>query len=337
MQFVVLGAGGIGSACAAFLARAGHAVRLVARGAHRDAIRTHGLTVTGLADFTVDVEAVDRASGPCDALVLATKTPDTAAALEAVADLRPRMAFSLQNGIAKDEQLEAAFGREAVLGATTMIGAARTAPGRVELTLDGVTVVGELDGGLSPRVEELAAAWSASGLPMRAVDDIVAHEWAKQALQAGAAPLAALTYLPTYLIYKTPPLAACLVRMAREVVSVAAALGIEPTSYDGYGFDVRRLASAPLEEAVAMVVAAGEALEARGKTDIIVSMSQDVRAGRRTEIEETVGHVVRIAEEVGVDVPVLRFAADAIRGIEVASGAHGGRDGRVGIPTASAA
>jgi 2-dehydropantoate 2-reductase len=320
MDIVVLGAGGIGSTCAAFLARGGHDVRLVARGDHLRVVRKQGLRVSGLAEFTVDLDAVERASGACDVFVLATKTPDTLAALERVSELRPAVAFSMQNGVLKNAQLADAFGDGPVLGAATMVAASRPRPGAVAYTLDGVTAVGELAGGRSQRVEELAAAWNDSGLKMAAVEDISGHEWAKQALQAGAAPLAALTHQPSHLIWGTPPLARTLVLMVREAASVAAALGVELSTSESYGFDMRAVANEPLEAAIARVIARGEELVATGRTSVILSMDQDMRAGKPTEIEETVGHVVAEADRLGVDVPMLRMACEVIRGIELACG-----------------
>ena len=45
MRFTIVGAGGIGAYFGGELARIGHEVTLFARGAHLDAVRTHGLTV----------------------------------------------------------------------------------------------------------------------------------------------------------------------------------------------------------------------------------------------------------------------------------------------------
>ena len=292
MRIVVLGAGGVGSIVAAFFARAGHDVSLVARGEHLAAVRERGLQVTGLSAFTATVEAAETATGECDALILATKTPDTRAALRAVEGLRPALSLSLQNGVAKDRVLAAAF--PPVTGATTMIGATRTGPGVVAHTLDGATYVG-------PEATELAQAWNGSGLPMTVVEDVLAHEWAKQALQGAAATLAVASDLPNHLVHLR--LARPMAEVIREVAAVAAANGIELAAGEDYGFDVRAIATEPLEQAVARVVARGEQLVAAGKTEIVVSMLQDVRAGRPTEIEETAGYVVAEADRLGIPVP----------------------------------
>ena len=192
MRIVILGAGGIGSIVAAYFGRAGHDVTLIARGEHLRATRERGIRVTGLADFTAPVTVAESADGACDAFILATKTPDTRRALAAVAGLRPALSLSLQNGVAKDRVLAETF--VPVAGATTMVGATRTAPGEVAYTLDGATYVGG-------EATELAEAWTATGLQMTVVENILGHEWAKQALQGPAATLAVASDLPNHLVH----------------------------------------------------------------------------------------------------------------------------------------
>jgi 2-dehydropantoate 2-reductase len=302
MRIVILGGGGIGSILAAYFARAGHDAVLVTRGDHLRAVQERGIKVTGLADFTAEVEAVDRASGVCDAFVLATKTPDTRTALAAVSGLEPKLSLSLQNGVAKDHVLAEAF--TPVAGATTMVGATRTAPGEVAYTLDGATYVGA-------EAAELAEAWNATGLRMTVVEDILAHEWAKQALQGPAATLAVASDLPNHLVHLR--LARPFAEALREVAAVANANGVELAAGEDYGFDVRAIATEPIEDAVRRVLRRGEQLVAAGKTEIVVSMLQDVRAGRPTEIEETAGYVVSEADRLGVDVPNLRLLCELVR------------------------
>jgi 2-dehydropantoate 2-reductase len=302
MRIVILGGGGIGSIVAAFFARAGHDVTLVTRGAHLDAVRARGIAVTGLAEFTAQVAVAERAAGACDAFVLSTKTPDTRAALEAVRGLAPRISLSLQNGVAKDHVLAEAF--EPVVGATTMVGATRTAPGAVAYTLDGATYAGA-------EAAELAEAWNATGLQMVVVEDILGHEWAKQALQGPAATLAVASDLPNHLVHLR--LARPFAEALREVAAVARAAGVELAAGEDYGFDVRAMADGPLEDAIARVTRRGEQLVAAGKTEIVVSMLQDVRAGRPTEIEETAGYVVAEADRLGVPVPNLALLCDIVR------------------------
>ena len=75
MRIAVLGSGAVGGYYGAMLARAGHEVVFIARGAHRDAIRASGLLVRSpVGDWTTRAQAEDDTSrvGPCDLVLLGT-------------------------------------------------------------------------------------------------------------------------------------------------------------------------------------------------------------------------------------------------------------------------
>ena len=75
MRVVVLGAGGVGSVVAGFLARAGHEAVMLAREGHVQAVRSKGLHITGLNDFHVSLPAYTEASGLEDADLLLVTVP----------------------------------------------------------------------------------------------------------------------------------------------------------------------------------------------------------------------------------------------------------------------
>ncbi|MFE5186256.1 ketopantoate reductase family protein [Streptomyces sp. NPDC056628] len=89
MRYVIIGAGAVGGVVGGRLAEAGHEVVLVARGAHHDALRDHGLRLrVPEGELTLPVPVVDGPDAlgellPDDVLVLAVKTQDTEAALRA--------------------------------------------------------------------------------------------------------------------------------------------------------------------------------------------------------------------------------------------------------------
>ena len=99
---VVLGAGAIGSVYAAKLA-ARHAVAVVARPAHVDAIERDGLRLIGRETFTARVDALDRvdAIAPRTIVLLTTKVNATEAALAPLADLvrDDTVIVCVQNGL----------------------------------------------------------------------------------------------------------------------------------------------------------------------------------------------------------------------------------------------
>ena|SRR5215211_4748890 len=129
-----------------------------------------------------------------------------------------------------------------------------------------------------------------------------------------AAALSALTRLPYYQVCKHPDLAALFVDLTHECAAVACADGVQIGDYQG--FNPYTLVTLPRAEAIAALIARGGAMEAQGLTEMRISMLQDLLRGRPTEVEETLGYVVRRAGDSGVDVPHTRFAYRVIRGVE---------------------
>ena len=86
VRYIVIGAGAVGGTIGGCLFQGGHDVVLVARGAHLEALRTHGLRLS--TPLGTDVLAIPAAGGAAevalrrdDVLILATKTQDAEALL----------------------------------------------------------------------------------------------------------------------------------------------------------------------------------------------------------------------------------------------------------------
>ena len=135
MKILVMGTGAVGGCFGGMLARAGHDVTFVARGANLEAIRSNGLRVESVAagNFTVTPQVTDRAgdSGEADLVLFCVKSYDNEAAMEEMAGaVGDRTAIlTLQNGLGSGDLLSDRFGREKVLLGAAYIEAARKAPG----------------------------------------------------------------------------------------------------------------------------------------------------------------------------------------------------------------
>src|SRR5512145_3329262 len=105
MRFAILGSGAVGGYYGAKLARAGHDVTFIARGAHLAAIRARGLEIRSpmLGDFTVRAraEADPGRVGTVDVVVLAVKAYDNESALPLVGPMigAQTTILPLQNGV----------------------------------------------------------------------------------------------------------------------------------------------------------------------------------------------------------------------------------------------
>lgn len=149
-EFAVLGAGAMGSILGAHLARAGHSVAMLARGRRAEQIRSEGLRISGLAQFSAPIHVIDDPARlrEMDVLVVATKAIGTAEALKPLSGAKIGHAFSVQNGVLKNELLEAAFGSDRVLGALANMSGELLPSGEVLFTRNVSLQIGALRGGV---------------------------------------------------------------------------------------------------------------------------------------------------------------------------------------------
>jgi 2-dehydropantoate 2-reductase len=252
MDLTIVGAGAIGGITGAHLARAGHRVLLVDRDAeHVDAIRRHGLEVSGAARLHVPVAAClpSEVQGPITTLCLAVKTLHT---LEALAPLVPHLALdgcvvSLQNGL-EEPKIAGLVGEARTVGAFLTFGGYYERPGHVVYSGPGSLRVGELDGRLTPRVRELARVFS-DFHPAEATDHIHGYLWGKLVL--GVVYFATATVDADVVeILAHPDSRRILTDLAAEAMAVADALGIRVEPVDG--FDPRALRAGSGRDPVAV-------------------------------------------------------------------------------------
>jgi 2-dehydropantoate 2-reductase len=315
MKIAILGAGALGSILGAHLVRAGEDVLLIARGRRAAFVRDHGLTIIGLADFTVPVPIVEdpRLVQDADVLIVAVKTYDTESALRVVRDVAAASVLSVQNGVYKNEQLARHFGWKRTLGAAAAFSGEVMPEGAVRFTLNDGFYLGELPEGTSARVESLAATLTRAGINAVASPQIRSVEWSKYVFFVGHMAIAALTRLETYKFLRDPDLAYLRVAIEREVAQIAARLSIPLGDYGM--MPTKTLTSLPIEEAVAHVRLGGERLVAARATAHKVSTLQDLERGRRLEVEETLGYAVRRGEELGLQLPTLNICYRLLTGI----------------------
>lgn len=287
---VVVGAGALGCVLAAQFSRR-RQVHLVARPRSAAALRSQGgIRLEGLGAGLYPVRVRCRPAAPRSALILlAVKAYDLEAALR---ELAPRIDPShlvvvLQNGLGVRTLAERVLGRP-VHRAVTFLAAARLGPGRVAYNAAGKTYL--------PSVGELVQLWRTAGLPATPVDDLAPYVWRKLALNAVINPLSAVLGVPNGALLRSPETVRALVV---ELVPVARNAG-------------QRL---DVDETVAKI-AASVRQTARNTS----SMLQDLRAGRRTEIDWINGALVRRADLAGLQVPRHRQLVELVHFLESRGG-----------------
>lgn len=303
MKFLIVGAGALGSILAAHLVRAGTPAALLARGRRADHVEAHGVTITGLAEFTARVPVVRPGEATeADVLVLCTKAYDTAQALDGVKLARPPVALSLQNGVLKNDELVARYGAGQVLGATASISGELLDDGRTRFTMNQQLPVGELAGGVSQRVADIVAALKGAGIAAEASEAIRSVEWTKYASFVPMFAPALLTRQYTWRNLTDPDTSLAIARLIRETCALAAASGVP--ILDQKGLPLTTIAASSPEDGARLVRAFGEAFGKRAPLHR-VSALQDLLRGGRLEVDAILGYAVELGRRLGVPVPTI--------------------------------
>ncbi len=250
------------------------------RKAHAEAIRSHGLRITGRTELVAHpgiLERVAQAKSP-DVIIVTVKAYDTGEAVQALKPFaRTSTYLSLQNGLGNEELL--AENVDMVLGGTTGHGVTFIAPGQVYHAGIGETFIGPFKGTGLKDAGEVAEAFTACGMAATATEDIRRELWLKAMVNACINPLTAILRAKNGRLLESEPLQL----VAREVV----AEGIRVAALQGIHLD---------EEEVLRRVWSTAKATAENRS----SMLQDLERGRRTEIGAINGAIVEMGRAGGI-------------------------------------
>jgi 2-dehydropantoate 2-reductase len=302
MRILVLGSGGVGGYFGAQLAKAGHEVFFVARGAHLQAMRSQGLRVDSPLS-PVHLMPTQCGSDPAsmrepDVVLFCPKLWDVkAAAAQLAPALGPRtLVIPFQNGVESHGWLAEILGPPRVAIGVAQIASTIGAPGVISHTGSfarlrvGLLPAQAADADCSARVDAFVAAGVAAGIEIVRVADALRTLWEKYVFLAAMSGLTSLVRLPIGPIRADPDLRATLRASMAETIALAATQGVvfEPDFIDRQMGFVDGL-----------------------HADMRSSMLHDLLAGRRLEAPWLCGGVARMSEAQGLPSPVNRtlFAA----------------------------
>ena len=293
MNIAVMGAGAVGCYYGGMLARAGHAVVLIGRPQHVEAVRRDGLFLdTQSFQAHVPMQASADASGVLGAkLVLCcVKSTDTEnAAVEMAPYLESdALVLSLQNGVDNAERLQALLGRE-VAPAVVYVATEMAGPGHVKHHGRGELVIGP-----SAASDELAKLFADAGVPVQVSDNVAGALWAKLILNCAYNALSAITQLPYGRLVQGEGVEAVMRDVVQECLAVAQGEGVAVP--EGMWEAVERIA---------------QTMSAQ-----FSSTAQDLSRGKRSEIDHLNGHVLRKGEALGIPTPVNRVLHTIVKLLE---------------------
>lgn len=297
MKIIIAGAGAVGGYYGGVLAHAGHDVFFIARGAQLKALRERGISVKSInGDFTLPSPKCGENAdsfGPADLILVCFKTYDTVKTLDLYkAGAGPDTAIiSLQNGVDNEDIIADRYGADKVLGGVSFIGSRVESPGVILHTAASAIAIGELDGGVSDRAKKLGDVFEKAGVKCKVSGDIKRDMWGKTIWNIGFNAICAILECSAQEAIRFEETKSVVRAAMMEWIAVAKAAGVDLTP---------DMADKHIER----TFTAGE---------IIPSMLQDKRAGRRMEIDTFNGKCAELGEKFGMDTPVNRTLAAMLR------------------------
>lgn len=302
-KICIVGAGSIGCYVGGRLLAAGADVALVGRARIGNELSAHGLTLTDYRDGRWQVPAADvryttepTAAADADLVLVTVKS----AATQSVADeLKPvlragAIVISFQNGLRNADILRAALPQQTVLAGMVPFNVMQPGPGAFHQG-----TAGELEVAASPALQPFLDDFRRAGLPLTERTDMAAVQWAKLLLNLNNA-INALANRPLKEELSQRAYRRCLALAQTEALRLLARAGIQPAKLT------------PIPPAwIPRLLATPDAVFARLAGKMLAmdplarsSMSDDLAAGRMTEVDWINGEVVRLAERFGQRAPV---------------------------------
>lgn len=314
----IVGAGAIGGTVGAFLHEAGYNVTLVdADRDHIAAINERGLRITGLRGdrlFRVRAIVPDELVAPLGVTFLCVKGHFTDGAMRQYGALLAPDGYvlSLQNGL-NEEVIASYVGRERAVGAFVHFGADYLEPGLIQLGTEQVIFIGELDGRITRRAEDLRATL-AHVMPARTTDNIWGFLWGK--LVYGAMAFAVSTVDAPVPEVIADPLGRRVGRLAAEEAYMVATKGASKLEMIGE-FDPNLFAPGPnrARSGDAALRAMANGMSASVKQHMGIWRDLAVKK-RRTEVDMQTAVIVAKAQEFGIPAPVNDAVLTVIHEIE---------------------
>lgn len=293
MNIAVMGAGAVGCYYGGMLARAGHAVVLIGRPPHVEAIHRNGLLMdTQSFKAVVPLQASTEASAiqGADIVLCCVKSPDSESAASAIAPyLAPgAWVLSLQNGVDNAERLQATL-QQQVIPTVVYVATEMPTPGQVKHHGRGELVIGPSVGS-----EQLVRLFSAADVPVQISDNVAGALWAKLILNCAYNALSAITQTPYGLLAQGEGIEAVMRDIVQECLAVASAEGVTVPG-DTW-------------EAVRHI--------ARSMPSQLSSTAQDLARHKRSEIDHLNGYVIRKGEVLGIATPVNRVLHSLVKLLE---------------------
>lgn len=303
-RYAIIGTGAIGGFYGAHLHQAGCEVHFLLHSDYEH-VRDNGLRIDS-ADSTLIIDPVHAHATvdtmpPCDVVLVSLKTTNNHLLPALLPKPLPKegVVVMLQNGIGSEEQAAAIVGDRPILGGLAFIAASKIGPGRIQHVSYSEVALGEYraDGspsGITPRMEAVAADFTAAGIPITCMEDLLLARWRKLVWNVPYNALSVILETTTNHLMENPDSRALIEDLMREVLAAAGACG----KHIGEEFMQKML-----EHTEHML-------------PYKPSMRVDYDAGRPLEIEAIYARPLALAKAAGASCPRMEVIMEQLRFID---------------------
>ena len=284
MNILIFGAGAIGSIFGGLLSKKNN-VMLIGRKSHVSEIKKSGLVIDGKTNLNVKINAetsVKNISFSPDLIILTVKSYDTSSAIKKVSKIinNNTTVLSLQNGLDNINKIKKIVDSKKIIAGVTTQGAFFSEPGHVKHTGKGTTILGELKGDKTKRINNIVNAFNDVGINSFFSNNIIEEIWIKGIINSSINPLTTFFqckngYLLTNLILEN-----LIEKICEESTNIANAQGVN-LSYSK------------------MISKTKEVI--RNTSENYSSMLQSYNKGKKTEIESINGKLIDIGKKQDID------------------------------------
>jgi 2-dehydropantoate 2-reductase len=335
-RIAIVGAGAVGGYLGGHLARTGNDVTLIDPWPeHIETIRKNGLKLSGMTDEetctvqlpTMHISEVQSLvkQRPIDIAIVSSKSYDTEWSATLIRPYLSTEGFvvSAQNSI-NEETIARVVGWGRTVGCVVgnNFGVDLYEPGHIRRTMPRdfkvkSIYVGEVHGRITPRVEELRDMLAAiDGADV--TTNLWGERWSKLCVNGMRNGVSAATGMSGNQRDAHDVIRRVVIHLAGEAIQVGRALGYQLGPITG----IEPLKLLAASEGDPNALAEVEAHIKKGTTSAArsnfqrPSMAQDIQKGRRTEIGELNGLIVRKAKEAGCAAPTHERIVEIVRGVE---------------------
>src|SRR6202140_2930691 len=288
MQILVIGAGAVGGFFGGRLAQANRDVTFLVHRKRAEAIKVNGLRIVSPhGDVKLHPKSIvgEQINQPYDLILLGVKNYALSAAIsDFTSAVGPdTMILPFLNGMSHIDLLIARFGKRAVLGGVCLVATEIDQEGRI-LQLAGFQklIYGELDGSITPRLENVDATLQGAGFDAAMSTHIMQDMWEKWVMIASVGGITCLLRGNIGEIVATPGGADLSRAILRECSDIAHACGHPPSE-------------SFLAQQAADVTAPGSQLTS--------SMYRDLKKGAPVEVDSILGDLLERGKKAGLPTP----------------------------------